>query len=73
MVFEVGDVPFRASVDINIANQVLECQAGSLAGVEEDDVNGWITLGFALGNMLFDCICLLNFFRSHKQTGRACK
>ena len=37
---------------------------------DDDDVNGWITLGFALGNMLFDFICLLNFFKSHKQTGR---
>ena len=37
---------------------------------DDDDVNAWITLGFALGNMLFDVICLLNFFKSHKQTGR---
>ena len=37
---------------------------------DDGDVNGWITLGFALGNILFDSICLLNFFKSHKQTGR---
>lgn len=39
--------------------------------MDADDVNGWITLGFALGNILFDMICLRNFYRSHKQTGCA--
>lgn len=32
--------------------------------------NGWITLGFGLGNMFFDFICLFNFYKTHKQTGQ---
>jgi len=36
---------------------------------DPEEVNGWITLGFGLGNMLFDFICLFNFYKTHKQTG----
>ncbi|CAK9073185.1 unnamed protein product [Durusdinium trenchii] len=59
-----------------MGNIVVECQKRDgkshvdLA-TDADDVNGWITLGFALGNILFDMICLRNFYRSHKQTGCA--
>lgn len=50
--------------------KVLVCQEhGRNSEGDDDDVNGWITLGFALGNMLFDTICLVNFLKSHKQTG----
>ncbi|CAL1162812.1 unnamed protein product [Cladocopium goreaui] len=50
--------------------KVLVCQEhGRNSEGDDDDVNGWITLGFALGNMLFDIICLVNFLKSHKQTG----
>jgi len=36
---------------------------------DEDDVNGWITLGFALGGVGFDLMCLLEFYKSNKKTG----
>ena len=36
---------------------------------EDEDVNGWITLSFALGNIVFDIICLTCFYKSHKKTG----
>ena len=38
--------------------------------MDADDVNGWITLGFALGNILFDMICLRNFYRTDRETDR---
>jgi len=42
-------------------------------GDDDDDVNGYITLAFALGGMAFDLISLWFFFQSHKKmgTGRA--
>ena len=35
-------------------------------GANEDDVNGWITLGFALGGVGFDIACLMEFYKSNK-------
>lgn len=40
---------------------------------DEDDVNGWITLGFALGGVGFDLMCLLEFYKSNKKLGIAQK
>ena len=34
---------------------------------DEDDVNGWITLGFALGGVGFDLMCLMEFYKSNKK------
>mmetsp|Transcript_75243 Transcript_75243/g.232670 ORF Transcript_75243/g.232670 Transcript_75243/m.232670 type:complete len:312 (-) Transcript_75243:424-1359(-) len=39
-------------------------------GVEED-VNGWITLSFALGGVAFDVACLIAFYRSSRESGSA--
>jgi len=36
-----------------------------------DSVNGYITLAFALGGVLFDALCLVAFYRSNKETGSA--
>merc|ERR1712066_853311 len=36
---------------------------------EGDDVNGYITLGFAVGGVIFDLACLLAFHSSNKKTG----
>jgi len=47
------------------------CQGKAPADGDEDDVNGYITLAFALGGMVFDAFCLLAFYRSHKKTGGA--
>jgi len=49
---------------------VMVCQ-GKAAAEDEDDVNGWITLGFALGGMGFDIMCLIEFYKSNKKTGSA--
>ena len=35
----------------------------------DEEVNGWITLGFAVGNIAFDIVCLTCFYKSHKKTG----
>lgn len=32
-------------------------------------MNGWITLGFALGGVAFDIACLLEFYKSNKKLG----
>jgi len=37
-------------------------------GAEEEDVNGWITLGFALGGIVFDLLSVYAFHRSHKKS-----
>jgi len=34
----------------------------------EDDVNGWVTLAFALGGIGFDLACLVEFYKSNKKT-----
>jgi len=34
---------------------------------EEEEVNGWITLAFALGGVSFDFICMAEFYRSNKR------
>jgi len=38
---------------------------------DADDVNGWITLAFALGGLAFDLVCLWAFYKSNKKTGGA--
>lgn len=40
---------------------------GKKDAADEDDVNGWITLGFALGGVGFDLMCLLEFYKSNKK------
>jgi len=44
-----------------------ECQSGTVP--EGDDVNGYITLAFAVGGLLFDVACIVAFHRSNKKTG----
>ena len=44
---------------------VLVCQ-GKSAEDEEESVNGWITLAFALGGVGFDLMCLMEFYKSNK-------
>jgi hypothetical protein len=38
---------------------------------EEDDVNGWITLAFAIGGVAFDVMCMIEFHKSNQRTGSA--
>ena len=71
---QIWDVPKTVGLlflfkhlEIMIFNR--ELRSWGMDTAAEDEVNGWITLGFALGNMVFDCICLLNFLKSHRQTG----
>jgi len=47
------------------------CQGWDKAEKDEDDVNGYITLGFALGGVVFDALCLWAFYSSNKQNGEA--
>lgn len=44
---------------------------GKAEAEDEDDVNGWITLGFALGGVGFDLMCLLEFYKSNKKLDSA--
>jgi len=50
---------------------VQSCRGVATAGGDEDDVNGHITLAFALGGVVFDVMCLAAFYRSNKKTGSA--
>lgn len=61
---------FTAQAMAESWNTVLLCE-GKLPEVEEEGVNGWITLGFALGGVAFDIACLLEFYKSNKKTGCA--
>merc|ERR1711897_62671 len=45
------------------------CRGNAPSDGDDDDVNGYITLAFALGGMVFDIISLWFFFQSHKKTG----
>ncbi|CAK8991262.1 unnamed protein product [Durusdinium trenchii] len=47
---------------------VLVCQ-GKASADGDEEVNGWITLGFALGGVAFDVMCLIQFYKSNKRTG----
>lgn len=47
------------------------CQGWDKPDGDEDDVNGYITLAFAAGGLVFDSICLLAFYRSNKINGEA--
>lgn len=47
------------------------CQGWDAASSDEDDVNGYITLGFALGGVVFDVLCLWAFYSSNKKNGEA--
>ena len=46
---------------------VLVCQ-GKASADGDEEVNGWITLGFALGGVAFDVMCLIQFYKSNKKT-----
>merc|ERR1712048_1013786 len=45
------------------------CRGNAPSDGDDDDVNGYITLAFALGGVVFDAISLWFFFQSHKKTG----
>jgi divalent metal cation (Fe/Co/Zn/Cd) transporter len=47
------------------------CQGWDSDEGDEDDVNGYITLGFALGGVVFDALCLWAFYESNKKNGEA--
>jgi divalent metal cation (Fe/Co/Zn/Cd) transporter len=47
------------------------CQGWDTNEGDEDDVNGYITLGFALGGVVFDALCLWAFYESNKKNGEA--
>jgi Co/Zn/Cd efflux system component len=47
------------------------CRGKKEAEGEEDDVNGWITLGFALGGVAFDIACIVEFYISNKKVQSA--
>merc|ERR1712217_353065 len=41
----------------------------SVENADDEDVNGWITLGFGAGGFIFDLIALFAFYKSNKGTG----
>merc|ERR1712003_498039 len=45
------------------------CQGWAQASGDSDDVNGWITLGFGAGGVVFDLISLWAFYRSNRKQG----
>eukprot|EP00931_Biecheleriopsis_adriatica_P027269 TRINITY_DN16426_c0_g1_i1.p1 TRINITY_DN16426_c0_g1~~TRINITY_DN16426_c0_g1_i1.p1 ORF type:complete len:355 (+),score=71.50 TRINITY_DN16426_c0_g1_i1:57-1067(+) len=45
------------------------CRGQATSDGSDDDVNGWIVLGFALGGVVFDLLSLWAFHRSNKKTG----
>lgn len=47
------------------------CQGWDSQEGSEDDVNGYITLAFALGGVFFDALCLWAFYSSNKKNGEA--
>eukprot|EP00931_Biecheleriopsis_adriatica_P020926 TRINITY_DN13840_c0_g1_i1.p1 TRINITY_DN13840_c0_g1~~TRINITY_DN13840_c0_g1_i1.p1 ORF type:complete len:291 (+),score=64.18 TRINITY_DN13840_c0_g1_i1:80-952(+) len=47
------------------------CQGWDKDAGDEDDVNGYITLAFALGGVVFDALCLVAFYYSNKKNGEA--
>jgi len=38
---------------------------------DEDEVNGWITLAFAVGGIAFDVVCMVEFHKGNQRTGSA--
>merc|ERR1712113_896339 len=54
------------SVDI-----VLQCQGKGPMEDVDDDVNGWITLSFALAGIAFDLACMIEFYKSGKRSEAA--
>jgi Co/Zn/Cd efflux system component len=44
------------------------CMGKKEADGEEDDVNGWITLAFAIGGVGFDIACMVEFYKSNQKT-----
>lgn len=50
---------------------VQQCRGQATPSGDDDDVNGYITLGFALGGVVFDLLSLWAFHRSNKKTGEA--
>jgi len=54
------------SVDI-----VLQCQGKRPMEDVDDDVNGWITLSFALAGIAFDLACMIEFYKSGKRSEAA--
>jgi Co/Zn/Cd efflux system component len=47
------------------------CRGKKEGDGEEDDVNGWITLAFAIGGVGFDVMCMVEFHKSNQRTGSA--
>jgi len=47
------------------------CRGKKEGDGEEDDVNGWITLAFAIGGVAFDVMCMIEFHKSNQRTGSA--
>lgn len=45
------------------------CTGAAQASGDSDDVNGWITLGFGAGGVVFDLISLWAFYRSNQKQG----
>jgi hypothetical protein len=70
---------FTVIAMVGSVNIVSQCQAPIAAKGEfpmeegDDDVNGWITLSFALANIVFDIVCMAMFYKSSKSsaTGRS--
>merc|ERR1712014_330977 len=58
---------FTVDASLESFSTVQACSAGE--ALEGDDVNGYITLGFAVGGVIFDLACLLAFHSSNKKTG----
>jgi Co/Zn/Cd efflux system component len=47
------------------------CMGKKEAEGDEDDVNGWITLAFAIGGVGFDIACIVEFYRSNRKVQSA--
>jgi Co/Zn/Cd efflux system component len=44
------------------------CMGKKEAEGDEDEVNGWITLAFAIGGVGFDIACMVEFYKSNQKT-----
>jgi Co/Zn/Cd efflux system component len=47
------------------------CMGKKEAEGDEDEVNGWITLAFAIGGVAFDIACIVEFYRSNRKVQSA--
>jgi len=62
---------FTVDASMDSWGTVQVCQGSAKNAADEDDVNGWITLAFAIVGMGFDLICFWFFHRGSRKRGEA--